>query len=293
MTFNNDKSSVSITNLGHNFSCIKYHNRSDVLEKKIKEVARGTIQIHFSLKKSNKLIFNNGRYAIDVSENCALFLYNPNHELPINLDLAPNAKYLILLIDINKFHSFFSKESHLIQFLSDENVDKKYYTNKTLNPREIVVLNELFNFNLNPSLQTLYTKGKVYELLSIFFHKGDEYSVENCPFLKDESNVKKILKAKTIIIERMDDPPHLEELAALVQLPLKKLKVGFKEIYGSTVFKFLLNYKMELARNMIETNDYNISEISAQLGYSTPSHFISAFKAKYGTTPKKYMINTN
>ncbi len=276
-----------ITQLESDFSLIKYHNISGKVKKEIREVSKDYIQIHFSLSENNKLIFNNGRYIMDVATNSAVFLYNPNEDLPINLDLSPNAKYIILLVGIDRFHQFFSKEAGLIQFLEGENAQKKYYTNKELSPREHVVLTEIFNFNLSPSLEVLYTKGKVYELLSIFFSKKE--GPDNCPFLKDEANVKKIIKAKTIIIEQVANPPKLQELAQMIELPLKKLKDGFKQIYGDTVFNFLLNYKMELARDMIESQKFNISEISDQVGYSTPSHFIAAFKKKYGTTPKKYM----
>ena len=150
-----------------------------------------------------------------------------------------------------------------------------------------MVLNEIFNFNLEPSLESLYTKGKVFELLSIFFNKKKDDI--GCPYLKNEKNVKKIQKAKKIITEKVDDPPTLQELASMINLPLNKLKEGFKQIYGNTVFGFLLNYKMELAKNMIESKNHNVAEISHILGYSTSSHFIAAFKNKYGTTPKKYM----
>jgi AraC family transcriptional regulator, transcriptional activator of the genes for pyochelin and ferripyochelin receptors len=40
---------------------------------------------------------------------------------------------------------------------------------------------------------------------------------------------------------------------------------------------------------LLATKKYNISETSFEVGYSTPSHFIAAFKKKYGSTPKKYM----
>lgn len=278
---------MKITELEKDFFLIKYHNTSDVVQKEIKEVGKDYIQIHFSLAENNQLVFNNGRYIMEVAVSSAVFLYNPNEDLPINLDLTPQAKYIILLVSIDRFHQFFSKEAGLIQFLEGENANKKYYTNKELSPREHVVLTEIFNFNLSPSLESLYTKGKVYELLSIFFSKkeGDD----NCPFLKDEANVKKIIMAKKIIIEHVAKPPSLQELAQMIELPLKKLKDGFKQIYGNTVFNFLLNYKMELAREMIESKKYNVSEISDLIGYSTPSHFITAFRKKFGTTPKKYM----
>ena len=44
---------------------------------------------------------------------------------------------------------------------------------------------------------------------------------------------------------------------------------------------------------MLNTKKYNINEISIKLGYSTSSHFIAAFKKKFGTTPKKYLMSVS
>ena len=87
----------------------------------------------------------------------------------------------------------------------------------------------------------------------------------------------------------MSDPPSLEKLAIEVELSLKKLKDGFKQIYGDTVFAYLLDHKMDEARKMLDSRKHNVNEVSLKLGYSTASHFIAAFKKKYGTTPKKYI----
>ena len=46
---------------------------------------------------------------------------------------------------------------------------------------------------------------------------------------------------------------------------------------------------MDEARKMLESQKYNVNEVGLKLGYSTSSHFINAFKKKYGTTPKKYL----
>ena len=48
---------------------------------------------------------------------------------------------------------------------------------------------------------------------------------------------------------------------------------------------------MELAKKLLSENNYNINEVSIKLGYSTASHFITAFKNKYGLTPKKFKQN--
>jgi AraC-like DNA-binding protein len=124
--------------------------------------------------------------------------------------------------------------------------------------------------------------------LSVHFNKSDNADLEQCPFLADEENILKIKRSKEIIISRMTEPPTLNELADEVGLSLKKLKEGFKQIYGTSVYSFLFDYKMEYARKLLETNKYNVNEIGLKVGYSTASHFISAFKKKYGTTPKKY-----
>jgi AraC-like DNA-binding protein len=108
--------------------------------------------------------------------------------------------------------------------------------------------------------------------------------------LADELNVVKIKKAKQIIIARMAEPPTLQELADEIQLPINKLKEGFKQIYGDPVFAFLFDYKMEVARQLLASGSHNVNEVGLKVGYSTASHFIAAFKKKFGTTPKKFIV---
>lgn len=271
------------------FSLVKLENDKTEVIKYQREVNNTFIQLHFCIKHNTKLHFG-PHYALDVKENNSLLLYNPNQNLPINLSLEPNSKHVILIISIKVFHSFFSQVADLIHFLDDENKDKKYYLDKELTPSEILVLNQICNDHMHESLQKLYTKGKVFELLSLYFNKNED-SDQSCPFLDDEENVDKIKKAKQIVIDNMAEPPSLHDLANEVGLTLPKLNDGFKHIYGDSIFNFLLDYKLEYARKMLLSKKHNVSEISLQVGYSTASHFIAAFKKKYGTTPKQYMLS--
>ena len=193
---------------------------------------------------------------------------------------------------IRKFHSLFSAEADYIPFLSDGIQDKKYYSQEILSPAMAVVLSQLMNYSLHSSVKNLFVKAKVYELISLYFNKAEDADIEQCPFLVDEDNVRRIKKAKEIIIARMTEPPTLTELSNEIGLSLKKLKEGFKQIYGDSVFGFLFDYKMEYARKMLETKKYNVNEVGLKIGYSTASHFISSFKKKYGITPKKYLTST-
>ncbi|HUH47214.1 MAG TPA: AraC family transcriptional regulator [Arenibacter sp.] len=273
------------------FYILKIQNDSIRNQNVAREIDSSYIQFHFCLKGSAKFIFNEGKYALEVTEENSLLLYNTQVDLPLNLVLNANSWMVSIIMTIRKFHSLFSKEANYIPFLSVENKDKKYYSQEGVSPAIAVVLSQMMNYNLHPSIKELYIKGKVYELISLYFNRTEDADMEQCPFLVDEDNIKRIRKAKEIIIARMAEPPTLVELSEEIGLSLKRLKEGFKQIYGDTVFSFLFDYKMEYSRKMLESGKYNVNEVALKVGYSTGSHFIAAFRKRYGTTPKKYLMS--
>ena len=287
------KSTLDEINLEKGFYVLHFQNESDAIESFEREIDSTFIQIHFCLRGKSKFLFNNSSYSFDVLDNRSILLYNPQRTLPINLEIQPKTTLISLLISIEKFHSLFSKESEYIPFLSSENSNKKYYDDAEIKPTVSIVLQQIINSNINSAIRALYVKGKVYELLSLHFQKDENTEGEYCPFLVDEQNVLKIREAKEIIIARMAEPPSLQELANEIGLNIKKLKEGFKQIYGDTVYSFLFDYKMEHSRRQLESNQYNVNEVGSQVGYSSASHFIAAFKKKFGTTPKKYVMSLN
>lgn len=275
------------------FFILKFNNETDENQSFKREVNTNFIQFHFCIKGSAAFNFNEGNYVLPLKEENSLLLYNPQRDLPVNLFLQKHSWVISILLPINKFHGFFSTEANYISFLSEENKDLKYYKDAQITPSMSIVLNQLMNYNLHPTIKPLYFKGKVYELLSLYFNRPSDANVEQCPFLADEENVSKIKQAKQIIVSRMSEPPTLQELADEINLPLNRLKEGFKQIYGDSVFSFLFDYKMEVARQLLATGAHNVNEVGLKVGYSASSHFISAFKKKFGTTPKKYLMALN
>ncbi len=273
------------------FYTLAFNNELDNHVQYNREVGSNFVQFHFCIKGQARFSFNDGNYILPLLEDNSLLLYNPERDLPLNLTVDPNSWVLSVLLPIKKFHGLFSTEANYITFLSEENRDRKYYKDAVITPSMAIVLNQLMNYNLHPSVKPLYFKGKAYELLSLYFNRPVDADTEQCPFLIDEQNVAKIKKAKTIIITRMAEPPTLKELADEIQLPLNRLKEGFKQIYGDSVFSFLFDYKMEIARQMLATGSNNVNEVGLKVGYSTASHFIASFKKKFGTTPKKYVMS--
>ena len=286
---NNAQSSFEEFVLEDGFHLLEFRNKTTNNQRFERDIDNSFIQLHFCLQGTIKFLFNKGAYTLDVLDKRVILLYNPQQKLPINLEIRPKTTVISLLISIKRFHCLFSKEANYIPFLSNENSHKKYYDDSEIKKSVLDVLQQIINKKINNSIKDLYLKGKVYELLSLHFQKEENIDGEYCPFLVDEAHVLKIRKAKDIIIANMVEPPSLQELATEVGITLKKLKEGFKQIYGNTVYSFLFDYKMEHARKLLETNKYNVNEVGAQVGYSTASHFIAAFKKKFGTTPKQYV----
>ena len=275
------------------FILIRFQNNTDEVAVFQRPIQLGLIQFHFGLKGSANYNFNQGSYSLKLKEEKALLFYNTEKELPLNVEIDPKTWVISVIVSIKKFHGLFSAEAENIPFLSDENKDKKYYKENDISPSMSIVLSQIFHYNLNSFIKNLYYKGKGYELLSLYFNRTEDPNAEQCPFLIDEENVMKIRKAKEIIIANMSEPPGLQELADEIGLNLKKLKMGFKQIYGDTVYGFLFDYKMDVARKLLDSGSYNVNEVGLKIGYSTGSHFIAAFKKKYGTTPKKYLMSIN
>ena len=286
-----EKSSFFKTEIEEKFYILKSENDFDRDNFIKKEIDSSFIQFHFIIKGSCDFLFNNGAYKMNVNKGKYIVLYNPKKNLPVNAVMSSKSSLITVLISIKKFHKLFSEDNENIQFLKDENVNQKFYYENKISNTILLVLNEIKRFDENSSTKNLFLKAKIYELFSHLYNRNRDQNIEQCPFLTNEENFKKIKKAKDIIIAEMSNPPSLVELSKEINLSLKKLKEGFKKIYGKPVYQFLIEYKMELAKKLLSENDFNVNEVSLKLGYSTASHFITAFKNKYGLTPKNYKKN--
>jgi AraC family transcriptional activator of pyochelin receptor len=247
------------------------------------------IQLHFVLKGGLRFSFNENTYFLEAKEDQTLLLFNSQKALPISAELEKDTQWLCLVLSIDGLHALFSEHAKIIPFLNTETQETKFYSQGELSPAMAIVVSQLMENRLHTALKNIYNKGKVYELISLYFNKTEDTDLEQCPYLADDQNIRKIRQAKEIIVAEMNEPPTLERLAKTIDLPLKRLKEGFKQLYGDSVYGFLFQHKMEFARKLLLSNKYSVGEIGLRVGYSTPSHFIAAFKKKYGTTPKKYL----
>lgn len=131
----------------------------------------------------------------------------------------------------------------------------------------------------------LYLEGKALELIGLYVadHGGAGQPQPGAALRPDD--VERIHAAKDVLLHHMENPPTLPALARQVGINDHKLKVGFKQVFGTTVFGYLHTQRMEQARRLLLEGRLNVLEVACAVGYASPSRFTAAFKQRFGVLP--------
>ena len=150
------------------------------------------------------------------------------------------------------------------------------------------ILQKMLRCPYQGTLRQLYLEGKSLELIALYFSELTAPSNGQTVAIK-RKDLDSLHQAKSILLQNMDNPPSLLDLAKQVGLSERKLQRGFKELFGTTVFGVLHDYRMERARQLLETDQMTVGAIANAVGISHRGYFATAFKRKFGTTPRDYL----
>lgn len=156
-----------------------------------------------------------------------------------------------------------------------------------------MVIEGLLNHSYKDSLENIYINAQTQMLLlySLDCMVGEkELDIINCKFLANEADREKISKAREILIEHIGEPITIKSLSRKVAMNECYLKKGFKEMFGTTIFDFYQSQRMEHARYLLYEKGLNVTEVSLMLGYSSISHFSTAFKKHTGLKPCELLL---
>ncbi|WP_086932632.1 AraC family transcriptional regulator [Agarilytica rhodophyticola] len=85
----------------------------------------------------------------------------------------------------------------------------------------------------------------------------------------------------------------LQQAADLCNLSASYFSRLFKNVFRQPFSEYIIHHKLYNAARILSQENTSITEISYSLNFSSPSHFITLFKKKFGQTPKKYRTATN
>ncbi|MEM9808125.1 MAG: AraC family transcriptional regulator, partial [Cyanobacteria bacterium P01_D01_bin.56] len=162
------------------------------------------------------------------------------------------------------------------------------YHPSRITPAQRQILQQILEWPYQGIARQLYLEGKVLELLALHFNQVIIGSPKRSSPLKAR-DVDRIYEARDILIQNAVTPPSLTELARRVHLNELKLTQGFKQVFDTTVFSYLYNYRMEQACQLLQAGSLNIQEIAHSVGYTSRSSFVAAFKKKFKVAPSLYL----
>ena len=121
----------------------------------------------------------------------------------------------------------------------------------------------------------------------MIFDQNDGKSSYQLVNLK-KNDVERIYQARDILIKDITNPPSLIELAKQVELNDRKLKQGFRQIFGTTVFGYLHDYRLEKACQFLMEGRMNVAQVSYAVGFANRGYFAAVFRKKFGMNPSDY-----
>ena len=191
----------------------------------------------------------------------------------------------------------FNKVNHNPVNLTDNVLSFKHTSSfsKTLplcgKPR--VAIEALLNHTYSDTLENIFINAQtqillLYSMDCMLGEKVEQTFI--CKFLQNEEDREKIIKAREVLLQHIGEPITIKALSRKVAINECYLKKGFKEIFGTTIFDFYQSQRMEHAKYLLYDKGLSVTEVSMLLGYSSISHFSTAFKKHTGLKPCELLV---
>jgi len=186
--------------------------------------------------------------------------------------------------------SMFIKKGFLPESIQ-ESFNKKYSNLVNFSPTSYdvsLLANDIFNSPFYGGLEDIYIQSKALDIVYKELVNLEEHKItsKNKTIKFSGYDKEALFKAKKILMNSVQTPPTISELSKQVKLNEFKLKYGFKLLFGLAPYEMIYEYRMKKAKEMLESSEYNITEISNLIGYKHVQSFSNAFRKKYKISPK-------
>ena len=128
---------------------------------------------------------------------------------------------------------------------------------------------------------------KVLELLLFLSRIEHRQDIRQAAYF-NQHQVECAKRVAALMTEDLTVHRTIEQLAQEVELSPTALKSCFKGVYGSSVYAYLREYRLQTAQKLLAESNASVAEIAHQVGYENPNKFSSAFREATGLTPTEY-----
>ena len=196
----------------------------------------------------------------------------------LHLHMDPEVLYNMVKDDLGTMPSDFR---HIIE----GSTRKTFFLRHSMDSITRLAVSEILNPKSTGFPRRLYLEYKAMELLNL--QMTHLMSHENSSGLSS-SEKSRIIEARDILLKNLSEPPSLNDLSKYFCLSRNKLQLGFRIMFGNSVFGYLREHKMQKACHLFKTTDMNVSQVAWETGYINVSKFTTAFKKRFGALPNQY-----
>ena len=161
-------------------------------------------------------------------------------------------------------------------------IDEKTFF-QHLNP----ILVQMLHSPFTGASQYLFLQGKVLEVSAQLMQLLYENRSDNKVTLTDDDK-KQLGTIPDILSAQIASPPSIPELARLLAMNEFKLKAGFKQMYGTTIYEYLRKLRIERALLLLSKGT-PLQQTAELLGYKSLRGFSDSFQKYCGMTPANWL----
>lgn len=151
--------------------------------------------------------------------------------------------------------------------------------------RQMAAIADLQYGRYSGFMRQLFLESRITDLFLLQMEQAQLLQGLRPPRIKTADR-EKLYAARDFVKKRALEPFTLLEVARHCGLNDFKLKKGFRELFGTTVFGYLNEIKMNHALELLRDTARPVADVAEFLGYSEAANFSKAFKKYFGRLPK-------
>ena len=189
-------------------------------------------------------------------------------------------------------YNFNGLNEDLKKLFQDSDAQERFFYQGNYSIKAADIVEDINKKQYTGFVRSIFLEGKLFEMLVLQVSQyHDDTQQEKLPQILRRSDVEKVKNTVDLIKSDLSQNHSVDFLAKEAGTNVNKLQDGFKHMYGLTVNKYMQQAKLEAAKDMLTSSEYNISQIVQLIGLNNRSYFSKIFKEKYGVNPKYFLSN--
>ncbi|MGD1848323.1 MAG: helix-turn-helix transcriptional regulator [Salibacteraceae bacterium] len=248
-----------------------------------------SVELHFTFRGSSKAHLQD-RSFMEFGTNQHNIVY-ADQATGISEMNATNFEVFEVNLSPHFFQKYLPEDVHIFERFRDAITRKKSGAlakdNLPITPAMTLIIQQIMNCERTGMYKKIFLEAKVVELLLLQLEHLETGQSNPAPVDLKRSDIEKLYAVKELLESETEQSYTLLGLARKVGTNEFTLKKGFKSLFGTTVFNFWHDIKMDKARQLLLDHGWTIAEVSDAVGYKHAHHFSNAFKKKYGVAPSQ------